>query len=425
MISCHSTFLQRSLGTTPETEAKRRGVSCCKILMITIPFMQLGQKTAEKPEIRAATKFTDICGLKYDVMTLWHAILWKPKKKTWHQVPKISIRIIPNNCNCHKEVNMGDWFELVKCVFLHPYGMDVWHWSSNLLLFCWWLSPVRTWIVVLSSWYQATCWVYRGGLPGILTFGVGWGGVGMIPFLAIAHISVLRNWCFFHLHTSRCYATDVSALAHISMLRNWCFLHLHTCRCYATDASFTCTHLDATQLMFLALAHISMLRNWCSLQLHTSRCYATDASFTCTHLDATQLMFLALAHISVLRNWCFSHLHTSRCYAYWCFLHLHTSRCYATDVSCTCTHVDATQLMFLARAHIWVLCNWCSLHVHTSRCYATDVLCNCTHLGARQLMFLALAHISMLRNWSFPQQDAPSQTPPDSMHGKSCQMDTL
>ena len=40
---------------------------------------------------------------------------------------------------------------------------------------------------------SATCWVYRGGLPGILTFGVGWGGVGMIPFLAIAHISVLRN----------------------------------------------------------------------------------------------------------------------------------------------------------------------------------------------------------------------------------------
>ena len=30
---------------------------------------------------------------------------------------------------------------------------------------------------------------------------------------------------------------------------------------------------------------------------------------TCTHLGATQLMFLALAHISVLRNWCFLHLH--------------------------------------------------------------------------------------------------------------------
>ena len=154
-----------------------------------------------------------------------------------------------------------------------------------------------------------------------------------------------------------------------------------------------CTHLGATQLLFLALAHISMLRNWCFLHLHTSRCYATDVSCTCTHLDATQLMFLALAHISVLRNWC--------------FLQLHTSRCYATDVSCPCTHLGATQLMFLARAHIWVLRNWCSWHLHTSRCYATDVLCNCTHLGATQLMFLALAHISMRRNWSFPQQDAP------------------
>ena len=39
----------------------------------------------------------------------------------------------------------------------------------------------------------ATCWVYRGGWPGILTFGVGWGGVGMITFLALAHISILRN----------------------------------------------------------------------------------------------------------------------------------------------------------------------------------------------------------------------------------------
>ena len=213
------------------------------------------------------------------------------------------------------------------------------------------------WIVLVGSYIITTCWVYRGGLPGILTFfGVGWGGVGMIPFLAIAHISVLRNWCFF-----------------------------------------------------LALAHISMLRNWCFLHLHTSRCYATDVPCTCTHLGATQLMFLALAHISVLRNWC--------------FLHLHTSRCYATDVSCSCTHLDATQLMFLARAQIWVLRKWCSLHLHTSRCYATDVLCNCTHLGARQLMFLALAHISMLRNWTFPEQDAPSQTPPNSMHG--VKLDTL
>ena len=141
--------------------------------------------------------------------------------------------------------------------------------------------------------------------------GVGWGGVGMITFPAIAHISALRNSCSLHLHTSRCYATDVSC---------------------------TCTHLDATQLMFLALAHISVLRNWCFLQLHTSRCYATDVSCTCTHLGATQLMFLAIAHISVLRNWCFWHLHTSRCYATDLFrnrmhqVKLHQTACMANRV---------------------------------------------------------------------------------------------
>ena len=127
----------------------------------------------------------------------------------------------------------------------------------------------------------------------------------------------------------------------------------------------TCTHLGATQLMFLALAHISMLRNWCFLHLHTSRCYATDVLCTCTHLGATQLMFLALAHISMLRNGC--------------FLHVHTSGCYATDVPCTCTHLGATQLMFFAIAPISVLGNWCSLHLHTSRCYATDLFRNRMH----------------------------------------------
>ena len=41
-------------------------------------------------------------------------------------------------------------------------------------------------------------------------------------------------------------------------------------------------------------------------------------------------------------------------------------------VPCNCTHLGATQLMFLS--------------------------CTCTHLDATQLMFLALAHISMLCN---------------------------
>ena len=69
---------------------------------------------------------------------------------------------------------------------------------------------------------------------------------------------------------------EMCASAHISVLRNWCFLHLHTSRCYATDVSCTFTHLDATQLMFFAIAHISVLGNWCSLHLPTSRCYATE-----------------------------------------------------------------------------------------------------------------------------------------------------
>ena len=180
--------------------------------------------------------------------------------------------------------------------------------------------------------------------------GVGWGGDDTVP-CNCTHLGATQLMFL--------------ALAHISMLRNWCFLHLHTSRCYATDVSCTCTHLDATQLMFLALAHISVLRNWCFLHLHTSRCYATDVSCTCTHLDATQLIFLALAHISMLRNWC--------------FLHVHTSGCYATVVPCTCTHLGATQLMFFAISHISVLGNWCSLHLHTSRCYATDLFRNRMH----------------------------------------------
>ena len=151
---------------------------------------------------------------------------------------------------------------------------------------------ISVWPEVELNVLLAWCWVYRGGLPGILTFGVGWGGDDTVP-------------C-------------------------------------------NCTHLGATQLMFLALAHISMLRNWCFLHLHTSRCYATDVSCTCTHLGVTQL----------LRNWC--------------SLHLHTSRCYATDVSCTCTHLDATRLTCTC-THLGAMM---FLHLHTSRCYATDVLCN-------------------------------------------------
>ena len=65
-----------------------------------------------------------------------------------------------------------------------------------------------------------------GGLG--ICFWVGWGGVGrMLTFVALAHIlnatqhdvsstcthlECYATWCFFHLHISRCYATDVGGL---------------------------------------------------------------------------------------------------------------------------------------------------------------------------------------------------------------------
>ena len=134
------------------------------------------------------------------------------------------------------------------------------------------------------------------------------------------------------------------------------FLHLHTGRCYATDVSCTCTHVDATQLMFLAL---SMLRMGC--KVYRGGVWGggvfvfgwvggggwgwggwdVNVRCTCTHLDATQLIV----------------------------------------VTCTCTHVDATQLMFLALAHMSMLRNWCFLH---SQCYAWAVRftgCVCGGVG--------------------------------------------
>ena len=141
-----------------------------------------------------------------------------------------------------------------------------------------------------------------------LTHGQGWvGGVGMMTFLALAHMwhatQVMGRvgwvgwgwWRFYHLHTC-------------DMLRTWRFLHLHTCDMLRKswgglggwggddDVSITCTHVT---------------------------CYALDVSCTCTHVTcyashgegwvggvgmmtflslahmwhATHLTFLALAHM--------------------------------------------------------------------------------------------------------------------------------
>ena len=247
-------------------------------------------------------------------------------------------------------------------------------------------------------------------------------------FLALANISVLRNWCFLHLHTRtwhvtslvwvgwvgggdvnvRCTCTHLGAtqlmflaLANISVLRNWCFLHLHTRTWHVTSLVWVGWGGGGGMLTYVALAHISVLRNWCFLHLHTSRCYATDVSCTCKHLGTAQLMFLALAHTHVAR-------------------HVFGMGGVGggggdVNVRCTCTHLGATQLMFLALAHISVLRNWCFLHLQTSRYCATDVSCTCTHArgtsrlwygwggwgGGGMLTYVALAHISVLRNWCF------------------------
>ena len=105
------------------------------------------------------------------------------------------------------------------------------------------------------------------------------------------------------------------------------------------------------------------------MHLHTGRCYATDVSCTCTHVDATQLMFLAL---SMLRMG-FKVYRGCVCGGVGClFLGGWGWGGWDVNVRCTCTHLDATQLIV--------------------------VTCTCTHVDATQLMFLALAHMSMLRN---------------------------
>ena len=118
-----------------------------------------------------------------------------------------------------------------------------------------------------------------------------------------------RCWCCFRVFPHSTVAGRRPFL--LSYIRcTWTHLE-----CYANwwpDVSSTCTHLDATQLMwggwvfvfgwggvgwvgmltFVALAHI----------LNATQ---HDVSSTCTHLECyATWCFLPLAHISMLRNWC-------------------------------------------------------------------------------------------------------------------------
>ena len=65
-------------------------------------------------------------------------------------------------------------------------------------------------LTLMISSIVATCWVYRGGLPGILTRGVGWGGVGWggVGWGGVGWGGVCQRWCSC-VHMVRCWCVDV------------------------------------------------------------------------------------------------------------------------------------------------------------------------------------------------------------------------
>ena len=92
-----------------------------------------------------------------------------------------------------------------------------------------------------------------------------------------------------------------------------------------------------------------------------------------------------------------------------------------------CTHGT----LLVCHVQVGVGLGWGCNHVSGS---CTHAVCYAT---ATLVCELSVFYVFMVRCWcvhvytwcvagvSCPQQDAPSQTPPNSMHGKSCQMDTL
>ena len=122
---------------------------------------------------------------------------------------------VPNFCTIS-----ATWCLLVLIFFWHGGTVFAWsgHWRTQ---FC--IAFVSFCMVLLLLWnckpgfhtefcmQLATCWVYRGGLPGILTCGVGWGGVGWggvgwgvstLVFmcthgtlLVCSCVHMVRSWC--------------------------------------------------------------------------------------------------------------------------------------------------------------------------------------------------------------------------------------
>ena len=142
-----------------------------------------------------------------------------------------------------------------------------------------------------------TCWVYRGGLPGILTCGVGWGGVGWggvgwgvstLVFMC-THGTLLVCWCVHMVrgvgwggvgcvnvvvHVYTWYAAGVLMCTHGTLLVCWC-VHMVRCWCvhvytWCAAVVFMCTHGT-----LLVCSCVHMVRCWCVMckRITQSQCH--------------------------------------------------------------------------------------------------------------------------------------------------------
>ena len=233
--------------------------------------------------------------------------------------------------------------------------------------------------------------------------GVVWGCVGMITFLALAHmVGATQHHVSCTCTHCRCYATSCFLHLHIlSVLRNIMFLALaHFVGATQHHVSCTCTHVRCyatscflhlhtwsvlRNIMFLALAHmVGATQHHVSCTCAHGRCYATSC-FLHLHTWSVlrNIIFLALAHmVGATQHHVSCTCTHGRCYATSCFLHLHTWSVLRNIMFLALEHmVGATQ------HHVSCTCTH-------GRCYATSCfLLLHTWSVLRNIMFLALAHM--------------------------------
>ena len=145
-----------------------------------------------------------------------------------------------------------------------------------------------------------TCWVYRGGLPGILTCGVGWGGV-------------CQRWCSC-VHMVRCcwcvdvytwyvgwggvgwgVSTLVFMCTHGTLLVCWC---VHMVR----GVGWGGVGWGVSTLVFMC-THGTLLVCWC---VHMVRCWCVHVYTWCAAgvLMCTHGTLLVCSCVHMVRCWC-------------------------------------------------------------------------------------------------------------------------